>query len=183
MQRPCCSKVRQKKSGHWVFKRTVTCCERLLSYRWTGFYRVHKAVGTRLLILVDLVDDQEHHTDQEGQSTHHQQGHLWEAHGGSISCSKGRSGSKQHDKNWCLSGKWLVWPSVQPTWHLSGGYVTAPGVSERWEGREGEEWGEGERQGAEAGCCRAVVRWVPRSPQCFSRGFSRIISVLFICPH
>lgn len=28
------------------------------------------------------------------------------------------------------------------------------------------EWGEGERQGAEAGCCRAVVRWVPRSPQC-----------------
>lgn len=41
-------------------------------------YRVHKAVGTRLLILVDLVDDQEHDTHQEGQSAHHQQGHLRE---------------------------------------------------------------------------------------------------------
>lgn len=41
-------------------------------------YRVDKAVGTRLLVLVDLVDDQEHDTHQEGQSAHHQQGHLRE---------------------------------------------------------------------------------------------------------
>lgn len=39
-------------------------------------YRVNKAVGARLLVLVDLVDDQEHHTHQEGQGTDHQQGHL-----------------------------------------------------------------------------------------------------------
>ena len=43
-------------------------------------YRVNKAVGARLLVLVDLVDDQEHHTHQEGQGTDHQQGHLKETH-------------------------------------------------------------------------------------------------------
>jgi len=39
-------------------------------------YRVNEAVGTRLLVLVDLVDNQEHHTHQESQGTDHQQGHL-----------------------------------------------------------------------------------------------------------
>lgn len=43
-----------------------------------SFYHVDKAVGTRLLILVNLVYDQEHNTHQEGQSTHHQQSHLKE---------------------------------------------------------------------------------------------------------
>ncbi len=41
-------------------------------------YRVNKAVRARLLVLVDLVDDQEHHTHQEGQGADHQQGHLKE---------------------------------------------------------------------------------------------------------
>lgn len=44
----------------------------------TSVYRVNKAVRARLLILVDLVDDQEDHTHQEGQSTDHQQSHLKE---------------------------------------------------------------------------------------------------------
>lgn len=43
-------------------------------------YRVNKAVGAGLLILVDLVDDQEHHAHQESQCTDHQQGHLKETH-------------------------------------------------------------------------------------------------------
>lgn len=71
-------------------------------------YRVHEAVGTRLLILVDLVDDQEHDAHQEGQSAHHQQGHLWETYGGSVSCSERPSYTKRRYKNWYLSGKWLV---------------------------------------------------------------------------
>ena len=37
----------------------------------TSFYRVNKAVRARLLVLVDLVDDQENHTHQEGQGTDH----------------------------------------------------------------------------------------------------------------
>ena len=41
-------------------------------------YRVNEAVGARLLVLVHLVDHQEHHTHQEGQGTDHQQGHLEE---------------------------------------------------------------------------------------------------------
>lgn len=41
-------------------------------------YRVNKAVRARLLILVDLVDNQEHDTHQEGQGADHQQGHLKE---------------------------------------------------------------------------------------------------------
>ena len=49
-----------------------------------GVYRVNKAVGARLLVLVDLVDDQEHHTHQEGQGTDHQQGHLQEIHNSSV---------------------------------------------------------------------------------------------------
>lgn len=48
-------------------------------------YRVNKAVGARLLVLVDLVDHQEHHTHQEGKSTDHQQSHLKETHNSSIS--------------------------------------------------------------------------------------------------
>lgn len=47
-------------------------------------YRVNEAVRARLLVLVDLVDDQEHHTHQEGQGTDHQQGHLKETHSSSI---------------------------------------------------------------------------------------------------
>lgn len=47
-------------------------------------YRVNKAVRARLLVLVDLVDDQEHHTHQEGQGTDHQQSHLKETHDSSI---------------------------------------------------------------------------------------------------
>lgn len=43
-----------------------------------SIYRVNKAVRARLLILVDFIDDQEHHTHQEGQGTDHQQGHLKE---------------------------------------------------------------------------------------------------------
>lgn len=43
-------------------------------------YHVNKAVRARLLILVDLIDDQEDHTHQEGQGTDHQQGHLEEGH-------------------------------------------------------------------------------------------------------
>lgn len=50
-------------------------------------YRVNKAVGARLLVLVDLVDDQEHNTHQKGQGTDHQQGHLKEIHNSSISSS------------------------------------------------------------------------------------------------
>lgn len=47
-------------------------------------YRVNEAVRARLLILVDLIDDQEHHTHQEGQGTDHQQGHLKETHNSSV---------------------------------------------------------------------------------------------------
>lgn len=45
---------------------------------WTNLkiYRVDKAVRTGLLVLVDLVDNQEHHANQKGQGADHQQGHL-----------------------------------------------------------------------------------------------------------
>lgn len=42
---------------------------------WT-FYHVNEAVRTWPIILVELVDDQEPHTHQEGQGADHQQGHL-----------------------------------------------------------------------------------------------------------
>lgn len=48
-------------------------------------YRVNKAVRARLLVLVDLIDDQEYHTHQEGQGTDHQQGHLKEGNN-SVYC-------------------------------------------------------------------------------------------------
>lgn len=44
--------------------------------RGNGVYRVDKAVRTGLLVLVDLVDHQEHHAHQEGQSADDQQSHL-----------------------------------------------------------------------------------------------------------
>lgn len=48
-------------------------------------YRVNKAVGAGLLILVDLIDNQEHHTHQEGQGTDHEQSHLKKTQNGILS--------------------------------------------------------------------------------------------------
>lgn len=71
-------------------------------------YRVHKAVGTRLLILVDLVDDQEHDAHQEGQSAHHQQGHLRETPPSVTPQPQTLAHQHHHKKNGYLSRKWLV---------------------------------------------------------------------------
>lgn len=122
-------------------------------------YRVHKAVGTRLLILVDLVDDQEHDTHQEGQSAHHQQGHLRETRR-SVMLQWETLAHQHHHKNWDLSRKWLVWPSAQPASHLPGGLCNCSWCF--WEvGGERKTrrlCGDGaERWGVEALCFRTVA--------------------------
>lgn len=75
-------KVFFKESKSWKIKIyqsniLITCVNTLMANKmlWS-IYHINKAVRTRLLVLVDLVDDQKHHTDQESQGTDHQQGHL-----------------------------------------------------------------------------------------------------------